>query len=160
MDDVIYTDDAREMGELIKSEWSLGFGNEAPIVYDTEALMVDSRVGNIYIYTSSRDYSISSVDYQTINRIAHVGIRVSNRFRDANLLWSNEVYRILMENRRAGARKLWGYTYFDVQSDRMSNDANGWYVRTFDVKLTGNYTPIGPSGFNSPLCRRFSVDNL
>ena len=160
MDDVIYTDDAREMGELIKSEWSLGFGNEAPIVYDTEALMVDSRVGNIYIYTSSRDYSISSVDYQTINRIAHVGLRVFNRFRDANLMWSTEVYRILMENRRAGARKLWGYTYLDVQSDRMSNDANGWYVRTFDVKLTGNYTPIGPSGFDSPLCRRFTVDNL
>lgn len=158
-DDVIFTDDARNIGELIKEQWSLGPGNEPPIRYDTEALMMDVRVGGIYIYSSSRDYSISSTDYQTVNRSAHVGIRISSRFRDKNTEWSKEIYRILMENRRAGACRLWGYTYMDVQSDRLNNEANGLYVRTFDIKLTGYYTPIGPSGFGSPLFGRFTADD-
>lgn len=146
MDDEFFSDDARMMAEMIQDQWSLGPGKEVNVAYEPEAYMTDARYGQIYVYLVSRNNSISTTDYRTLHRTARVSFRISNRFRDVHMEWCNEVYRILLANRRLGVWGLGGYTYYEILGDRTANDQQGWYTTTIDINLIGHCFPICSSG--------------
>ena len=151
-----YTDEPKLITELLKEQWSLdGQGMKLSIGYEPEQFMTNSRVGHIYVYETSRSAEVSTTDYSTLNRISHVNIRVSNRFRDVHFMWMNEVYRILMANRRAGSELLNGYTHIEVVTDRPFNDASGWYVSVIEVRLISPHMPIMSPGFGERINKEF-----
>ena len=145
----LYSDDVRMIYNLLKEGWSIGLENPLNAEFEPEQELVNARIGNIYVYHVSRENSISTVDYRTLRRQSKVAVRVATRFRKNHFEWCNEVYRILMANRRLGLGHcgLHNYTYLEVTGDRQFTDLSGWYVTTFDVKLTGYMTPLCSSGF-------------
>lgn len=145
----LYSDDVRMVTEILRRDWSIGLENPLNIEYEPEQMMVNGRIGNIYVYHVSRENSISTVDYRTLRRQSKVAVRVANRFRENHYAWCDEVYRILMANRRPGIGPcgLHNYTYLEVTSDRHFTDLSGWYVTTFDVKLIGYAVPLHSAGF-------------
>ena len=152
-----YTDDPKLITEMLKREWSLDTMNmPLSIAYEPEQFMTNSRVGHIYVYEVSHSAQPSTTDYRTLERESHLNIRVANRFRDVHYVWVNEVYRILMANRRAGARMLNGYTRIEVLNDRPYNDASGWYVTVIDVKLITPHMPIMSPGFGDIINREIA----
>lgn len=158
MDDVVpetnlYSDDVRLITRLIQDQWSIGMENPLNIEFEPEQQMVNSRIGNVYVYHISRNNRISTVDYRTLERNSKVGVRVATRFRKNHYEWCDEVYRILMANRRLGQgyNNLGYYTFLEVISDRQFTDLSGWYVTTFDVRLTGYNTPLRSAGFGDEI---------
>lgn len=153
----LYSDDVRLVFDIIKEGWSIGLEEPLNIEFKPEEFMVNARIGNIYIYHSSRGNDINTVDYRTLKRESRLAVRVANRFREAHFKWCDEVYRILMANRRLGKPGLRGYTYLEVVDDRTFNDASGWYVTTFNVKLVSYNTPIRSAGFGDEINK--AIDN-
>lgn len=149
----LYSDDVRMLTEIIQDNWSIGLDNPLNIEFEPEQFMVNARVGNIFVYHVSRDNRISTVDYRTLHRTSKAGIRVANRFRENHFTWCDEVYRILMANRRLGKGEygLRTYTYLEVLGDRSFIDLSGWYVTTYDVQLTSYNTPLRSAGFGDEI---------
>lgn len=161
MDDAppaMYTDDTALIAGLLKDNWSLGPGREPAIAYKPESYLVNSRYGNIYVYLTSRSSRISSTDYRTLQRNAHVGIRVSSRFRENHFDICEEVYRILLGARRAGKDVLYPYTFLEIPAEHHSNDMTGWYMTTIDVKLVSYNTPLHRGGFGERVDRCLECD--
>ena len=152
----LYSDDVRLIADMIREEWSLGPGNEVNIEYMPESTMGTARVGQVYTYLISRNNRISTTDYRTLERHTRIGIRVSNRFRENHYLWCDEIYRILMANRRCGQKRLNRYTFLEVTGDRMFNDLQGWYTTTIDIELTSYNVPIRSAGFGDEINRRIA----
>lgn len=142
-----YADDPQMIVDLLKDQWSLSGGREPVIACRPESYMMNARFGAIYVYSINRNHQISTTDYRTIQRIAHVGIKISSSLRDNHFMICDEVWRILLANRRAGKRVLRGYTFLEVSNERFSNDLLGWYTTTLDVKLTSFNTPMKSPGF-------------
>lgn len=161
MDDGFYSDDVRLIAKLIEDEWSM---YEPPVInFEPESFMVNSRIGSIYIYHTSYRFEPSSVSYATMRKTSSIGIRISNRFREHHLDWCNEVMRILLANRRAGASNLNGYTYLTVDKFTPLNTLSGWYTTTVDITLTGYAAPIQSPGFGERInkeieCNRYSEE--
>lgn len=149
----LYSDDVRVIYDLIKDNWSIGYDNPLNIDFEPEQFFVQGRVGNIFVYHISRTNKINTVDYRTLERHSKIGIRVATRFRKNHYQWCDEVYRILMANRRLGKGrdKLWTYTYLEVLDDRQFTDLSGWYATTIDVELTSYNTPIVTAGFGDDI---------
>lgn len=149
----LYSDDVNLVYDLIKENWSIGLENPLNIDYEPEQFLVQGRIGNIYVYHISRTNKINTVDYRTLERQSKIGIRVANRFRKNHYQWCDEVYRILMANRRLGkgCGNLRGYTYLEVLDDRQYTDLSGWYATTIDVRLTSYNTPIRTAGFGDEI---------
>lgn len=149
----LYSDDVRLITNLIKDQWSIGYDNPLNIDYEPEQFWVQGRIGNVFVYHISRDNRISTVDYRTLQRTSRIGIRVANRFRKNHFQWCDEVYRILMANRRLGKGRgnLCTYTYLEVTGDRSFNDLSGWYVTTFDVNLISYNTPLMTAGMGDEI---------
>ena len=151
-----YTDEPKLIAEILKREWSLDTKDmPISILYEPEQMMTNSRVGHIYVYEISHNATPSTTDYRTLNRESHLNVRISNRFRDVHYMWVNEVYRILMANRRAGVGPLGRYTHMEISNDRPFNDASGWYVSVIDVRLIMPHMPILSPGFGEPVNRNF-----
>lgn len=142
-----FTDDAELISGLIGREWSLGPGENPVIVYKPESYFVQSRIGSIYVYPVSYPNSIASTDYRSVQRIGYVGIKMSVRDRDRMYAWGEELYRILLENRRSPILRRNGYTFLEITSDKPTPDLSGWYSWTFDIKLTGYHRPVVSDGF-------------
>lgn len=154
---VFFSDEVKLIYDLISDQWSL---YEKPkIVFEPESIMVDSRVGSMYIYPLPRRNTPSSVDYRTMQRVASVGIRLSTRFRNTLYEWGQEIYRILLANRRIGAKHLGGYTFMEIVDDVQTNATNGWYVSTFTVRLTGYAVPIKSAGFGDRVNKIIECNN-
>lgn len=109
--------------------------------------MMHIRNGGIFVYQTNRTNRISSVDYRTFERQAYVSLRVTNKDRDQHFQHCEEVYRILMANRRAGPCRLNGYEFLEVVDDLSMNDLSGMYATTIDCRLTGYAHPIRSAGF-------------
>lgn len=154
-----YTDDVKVTVDMLKSEWSLGPESAVPAIeYEPEKYMTDARTGMIYVYQISRNSSISTTDYRTLRRTSDIGIRVATRFRDVHFAWCDEVYRILMANRRRGQHFNRGYTYLEVTGDRMSTDPSGWYTTTIDVRYVTYNAPIRTPGFGDKINKKYESD--
>lgn len=152
-----FTDDPMLICDLLKEEWALDIKDmPLSISYEPEQLMTDARTGTIYVYEVSHSAEPSTTDYRTLNRESHLNIRISNRFRHVHYMWVDEVYRILMANRRAGTKLLNGYTHMEVFVDRPFNDASGWYVSIVDVRLIMPHMPILSPGFGEKVNRDFA----
>lgn len=152
-----YTDEPKLIANMLKEQWSLDTkGTPLSIGYEPEQFLTNSRVGHIYVYETSHSDQVSTTDYRTIQKESRLSIRVSNRFRDVHYMWVNEVYRILMANRRAGTKLLNGYTHMDVVVDRPYNDASGWYVTTVEIKLISPHMPIMSPGFGPRINKQFA----
>ena len=150
----MYEDDAKLIADMLKDQWSLDIGQELVVAYEPSGYMIDSRVGSIYVYLLNRSNRIASADYRTLERHTRVSIRVSNQFRNNHFLWCDEVYRILMANRRAGKGPLGGNTYLEVLSDRTQNDLSGWHTTTIDIDLVSFNTPLRTAGFGDRINRK------
>lgn len=147
----LYSDDVRLICDIIREGWSIELEDPLNIEFEPEQFMVNARTGNIFVYHISRTNSINTVDYRTLMRTSKVGIRVATRFRDAHFRWCDEVYRILMANRRIGKPGFGNYTYLEIMGDRSFTDASGWYVTTLDVALRSYNTPLRSAGFGDEL---------
>lgn len=147
----LFTDDAALLGELLRREWSLEPGREPSIAWDVQAQLMAGRYGAVFVYMVSRSSDIATVDYRTLERISHLGIKITAPFR-ANLIEiCQEVERILMAHRRAGKDRLGGYTYLEMVSERFMNDLSGIYSCTIDVRMTSHHTPLRTAGMGSPV---------
>lgn len=135
------------VSDMIKEQWALDIGDEPVVAYKRDSYMMNSRVGAIYVYMLSVVPQISTVDYRATQRVAQLSIRITNPHRDRHIRWVNEVYRILMANRRAGPCKLGGYEFLEITSLTPSNDLSGFYTDTIDVRMTGYAFGIESDGF-------------
>lgn len=152
-----FTDEPKLITDLIKREWTLDeLDMPVSIAYEPEQFLTNARVGHIYVYETSHNDQVSTTDYRTLDRESRVSLRISNRFREPHYMWVNEVYRILMANRRAGTKLLNGYTHMDVVVDRPYNDASGWYVTTIEIKLISPHMPILSPGFGEAVNRNYA----
>ncbi len=142
----MFQDDRKMMAELIRDEWSLGIGRDPLIEYNADKYLMDSRYGSIFIYYINRSPRVSSVDYNTLHRICNMSFRVSSPVYDYHAEICEEMYRILLANRRAAA-KLSPYTFLEITNERHSNDLSGYYGTTISIRLTGYATPIMSAGF-------------
>lgn len=135
------------ISEMLKEQWELDIGDEPVIAYRRDAYMMNSRVGGIYVYGLSIVPEISTIDYRTTQRVAQLSIRITNPDRDRHIRWVNEVYRIIMANRRAGVCRLAGYEFMEITSATPSNDLSGFYTDTIDIRMTGYAFGIRSDGF-------------
>jgi hypothetical protein len=142
-------DDAELICNILQREWSLKH-DRPEISFEPERLMMSARTGAVFVSNSSQSTSISSVDYATLDKIGYVSIRLSSRFREDHFRWRNEIWRILMDNRRPGriSGKLGDYTHLEVTKTHRMTDLSGWYVTVFEVRLIGYCVPIDSSGFS------------
>jgi hypothetical protein len=144
-------DDAELVYNLIKDQWSLDAWDMPEIRFEPEAMMVNARNGFIYISSMSQSTQIASIDYESISQTGYVSVRLSSRFREDHFRWRNEIWRILMANRRLGRPdgRLGNYTFLEVTRSHRLTDLSGWYVTVFDVRLTGYCIPIDSTGLGS-----------
>lgn len=145
------TDDAAMIADLLRRDWNLGPGKEPSIGHDPSQQVTSARYAAIYVYLLNRSNRISTTDYRTLERTAYIGIRVSASLRNNFEEVLQEVYRILLANRRGGKRRLGGYTYLEITSDRFSNDLQGFYSCTLDIRLVSYNAPIYSAGFDEPM---------
>ena len=152
----LYTDDVRMINDMFEEQWSLGPGHELNTTFEPSSYMVNARLGQIYVYQTSRNNRISSTDYRTLERRSHISIRVSNPNRDEHYLWCDEVYRILVANRRRGQNRFGGYTYLELHDDHTSNNQIGWYTTTIEIELISFNTPLRSAGFGDRINRQIA----
>lgn len=156
---VLASDDVGCIAKILKDDWSLPPYDTPVIDYIPEAVMAYAMPAYIYVYQVSRYNSISSTDYRTLQRNSFIGIRISTRSRDKLYLYLDEVYRILMANRRAGPQYLNHYTYMEAINDHIDNSANGWYSATVDVKMISYCFRIKSPGFGKEINESFLNTN-
>ena len=144
---MFYKDLPRILADMLKEQWSLPLGEEPTITFDRNAYFQEGRVGSIFIYQTNRTNSISTTDYRTLERNAYVSIRLTNPDRARHFVWAEEIYRIIMANRRAGPERLGGYLFMEVVDDTTLNDPSGWFQSTIDLRFTTYSHPIKSSGF-------------
>lgn len=154
-----FTDDVELVASILKDQWSLPIGYEPVIQYKPESMLVNAGIGSIYVYQTSRSSRPNSVDMRTVQRNSYVTIRISCRHRNYFLMWGEEVYRIIMANRRAGKKVLYPYTYMELTSERPSNGMQGWYQVTFEVKLTSFNHHARSAGFGDKINRKLDDSN-
>ena len=156
----LFTDDAMTIGNMIADQWSLGPGREPSLSYKPESYRMNARYGAIYIYQISRNSQISTCDYRTLHVTSHIGIKISSATRENHFEICEEVKRILMANRRAGKKRLGGYTFLEMGSERFSNDLIGWYTTTIDIRLTSYNTPLRTAGFGDSINKRIECEQF
>lgn len=163
MNDVVqensfYTDDTKLIAEMIKREWSLGPEYMPNVTYIPEEMAVNSRLGYVYVYRVSRSNRITTVDYRTYGRDSYISIKLSTRLRKDMYAFGDEIYRILLANRRLGQDRMEGYTYLEILSDKETRDLSGWYTTTIDTKLVTYNKAIRSAGFGDTINRQ--IDDL
>ena len=144
---IMASDDVGCITKILKDDWSLGPYDTPVIDFVPEATMAMAIPAYIYVYQVSRYNSISSTDYRTLQRNSFIGIRISTRSRDVLYRYMDEVYRIMMANRRAGPQFLNHYSYLEVINDHIDNSSVGWYSATIDVKMIAYCFRVKSPGF-------------
>jgi hypothetical protein len=158
-ENILFNDDPRLIVDMLKRDWSLGVEDTPTITCVPAEFMSSARVAMIYVYQISRYNSVSTVDYAALQRTSFLAIRLNTGFRPQFYKYMQEIYRILMSNRRVGADDLNGYTYFEVINDRIANDQSGWYTCTLDIKMTSYAYPIRSAGFGDRINRMIENNN-
>lgn len=144
-----FPDDVAMVTEMLKREWSLGLSMLPVISYDQQGLYADARESYVFVYHVSGYNSISSTDYRSMQATTFLGIKVSCPFRKQLYTTIREIYRILLANRRAGPKKLNGYTYFEIISHHLDEGELGWYSGTIDLKMISYCRPVYSPGFGA-----------
>ena len=152
---ILFSDDVGCITKILKDEWSLGPRDTPVIDFIPEAMMALAMPAYIYVYQVSRYNSISSTDYRTLQRNSFIGIRISTRSRDKMYEYMDEVYRILMANRRAGPQYLNHYTYMEAINDHIDNNSTGWYSATIDIKMISYCFRVRSPGFGKEINESF-----
>lgn len=147
----LFADEPKFIADMLREDWSLGDKKRPNITFKPESTWVDSRLGAIYVYMLDRYNSISSMDYRTLERRTALAIKLSARDRGVFYEFAEEIYRILMANRRLGKRALHGNTFLEVESERFLNDLSGFYTVTFNIRLTTFNKPIKSAGFGATI---------
>lgn len=151
---MFFTDDVAMVTDMLKREWTQGM--KMPVIsYDEQALYADARSAYIFVYHVSGYNSISSTDYNTVQTTTFIGIKVSCPFRPQLYKVMNEVYRILLANRRAGPDKLNGYTWFEITSHHLDEGELGWYSSTIDLKFMTYCRPVLSPGFGAEINSKY-----
>lgn len=145
-----FPDDVAMITRLLQREWSLDLTQLPVISFDQQTMYANAREAYIFVYHVSSYNSISSTDYRSAQATTFIGIKISCPFRKQLYTTIREVYRILLANRRAGPRKLNGYTYFEIISHHLDEGELGWYSATIDLKLMSYCRPIYSPGFGEP----------
>ena len=153
-----YTDDAALIVDMLKRDWSLGPDYMPNVTFIPEEMMVNARLGYVFVYRVSRSNRITTVDYRTLGRESYVSIKISTRLRKDMFAFADEIFRILLANRRLGQNRMEGYTYLEIQSDRETKDLSGWYTTTIDIKLVTYNKAIRSAGFGDTINRQ--IDDL
>lgn len=153
---ILFGDDPGMIVEMLRDQWSLGPEDTPTITHIPEEYMTSARVALIYVYQVSRYNSVSSTDYNTIQRTSFLAIRTSTRFRPKFFQYMEEIYRIIYANRRVGQGHLGGYTFMEVINDRTAQDVLGWYTNTMDIKLTAYVYPLKSAGFGDKINRKLA----
>lgn len=156
---VMFSDDVGCIAKILREDWSLPPIDTPRIDYVPESFMAYAMPAYIYVYQVSRYNSISSTDYKTLQRNSFIGIRISTRSRDKLYQYMEEVYRILMANRRAGPEYLNHYTYMEAINDHIDNGSNGWYSATIDVKMISYCFRLKSPGFGREVNEEFLKTN-
>ena len=156
---ILFSDDVGCITKILKDEWSLGPRDTPVIDFVPEATMALAMPAYIYVYQVSRYNSISSTDYRTLQRNSFIGIRISTRSRDKMYEYMDEVYRILMANRRAGPQYLNHYTYMEAINDHIDNNSTGWYSATIDIKMISYCFRVRSPGFGKEINESFLKTN-
>lgn len=157
-ENTFYTDDAAVIGEMLKRDWSLGPQNQVNVAYIPSGFMADARIGFVYVYKVSGTNRISSTDYHSLERNCTLSIRVSNPSRENHFAWCQEVYRILLANRRCNDN-LGGYLFLEITGDRETNDLTAYYVTTIEVRMTRYCKPIRTAGFGNSVNKAVQDSN-
>ncbi len=152
---ILFSDDVGCITKILKDEWSLGPRDTPVIDFIPEATMALAMPAYIYVYQVSRYNSISSTDYRTLQRNSFIGIRISTRSRDKMYEYMDEVYRIIMANRRAGPQYLNHYTYMEAINDHIDNNSTGWYSATIDIKMISYCFRVRSPGFGKEINESF-----
>ena len=152
----MFTDDVKLVADMLRSEWSLGIGRDPSIAYKVDEYMMDSRYGSIFVYIVNRSNKISSVDYRTFHRTVNISLKITAPIREYFMEIVEEVYRVLVANRRASDR-LRPYTFLEIINERPSNDLSGWYSTTISIKLTGYAVPIRSAGFGDEVNQKIDA---
>lgn len=145
-----FNDDVKFICDMLKDNWDTfgEYGYEPPVfAYKPEKWMTSARNASIYVYQISRYNSVSSTDYRTLQRTAFIAIRTTAPNREMFYATVDRIYKIILAHRRAGQKKLQGFTYMEIINDRISNDLTGWYTNTLDVKMTSYNYPVESDGF-------------
>lgn len=150
-----FPDDVAMVTKMLQDEWSLGLKQTPIISYDQQSLYADAREAYIFVYHVSGYNSISSTDYNTMQATTFLGIKVSCPFRDQLYTTMREVYRILLNNRRAGPKNLNGYTYFEIISHHLDEGELGWYSSTIDLKIISYCRPVYSPGFGKKINSKY-----
>ena len=156
---VLASDDVACIAKILKDDWSLSPRDTPVIRFIPETEAAFAMPSEIYVYQVSRYNSISSTDYRTLQRNSFIGIRISTRSRDVLYRHMDEVYRILMANRRAGLQYLNHYTYMEAINDHIDNGSLGWYTATIDVKLISYCFRVKSPGFGRKVNESFLKTN-
>lgn len=151
---LLFGDDAKLICDLIKEQWSLGPQNMPTVEYEPESMMMDSRIGSIFVQKLTRSNTINTVDYRTLMRTSTLSIKLSARNRATYYEFGQELYRILLANRRPGYRKLGGYNYLELLSEREVPNLSGWYTMNMDIRLVAQNVPIRSAGFGDNINKR------
>ena len=154
-----FTDDAAMLANLLKEEWSLPLEMTPVISHLREGMMTDARTGYVDVYKVSNYTSISSTDYRTLQRTSYLDVTVTVRSRDSLFAYMEEIYRIVMANRRVGPKYLNGYTWMEITNDRVDNESNGWYSGMISLKLLSYCYRIRSPGFGKKINSRFINSN-
>ena len=64
-----------------------------------------------------------------------------------------------MANRRAGKKRLGGYSYLEINNERFSNDLVGWFTTTIDIKMVSYNTPLRSAGFGDDINKKVACNN-
>ena len=152
-----YTDDAKMIAEMLKKDWSLGPEMTPNVIYDPRSFFQANRVGGIYVYRISGSNRITATDYHSVWRDVNLSIRISNPMRENHFAWVDEVYRILLANRRHHP-VLNDFLFLEVTGENESNDLTSYYVTTVNIKLTRYNKPIRSAGFGDRINK--AIDDL
>lgn len=150
-ENMFFMDDVFVITKMLKDEWSLGPQDTPVISFEMEGQLVDARKAYVYVYHVSRYNSMSSTDYNTLQRTSFIDIRVSTRARPKLYMYTQEIYRIIYANRRLGPHKLNGYTWIEITNDRPDNSAQGWYSVLLSLKMMSYCYPIFSPGFGDEI---------
>ena len=145
-----FNDDVKMICDMLDENWDTftEHGVEKPVfAYTPEAYATDARRAFVYVYQISRYNSVSTTDYETLQRTSYISIRTTARNRRYFYVIVDNIYKILLAHRRIGQRDLHGYTWLEIINDRSLNDLTGWYTNTLDVKLVSYNYPMKSDGF-------------
>lgn len=148
---LLFTDEAAVIADMLRDEWSLGPSEVPNIEYIPEKAVQNARVGAIFVYVVSTSNRQSTTDYRTIDKTVHLNIKLDNRTRDNHFKMGQEIYRILMANRRIGRRHNMGNSYLEVNNHRTLPNEVGWYTTIFDVTFVAHNVSLISAGFGDKI---------